>query len=236
MRLYLYGCASITNILCWLILFYLFCINNKAEIFFLYMTLLNFTMATIYITLKFILELRLHRKKGDEISQSEIKNSKIFKFISLKLSKFSFTLCMSVCICYWLLCLGGESLMTFPNNTFFKVFMGLYLHFFIGIVVFLEAFHSEVDFSEDSFLKDFLIFILFAVVYGTILVVLAKSFEKCRIYPFLSLDLNSIILLNIVLIIIFFNVYQMFYFLHRKKENNKLTRFYSNKSFTEIMI
>jgi len=179
----------------------------------------NFTIATLYLTLKFILELRLHWVKDQESALSDIKKSTFFKLISYKLSKLSFTLCMSVCICYWLLCIGGEALMTFPKDNFFIGFLGVYLHFIIGIIIFWEAFHSHFDFSEDRFMKDFLIFLFFDIVYSVILVSLAKSYEKCRIYPFLSLELNAIILLNIVLIIIFFNVYQMFYFLHQNKNN-----------------
>lgn len=236
MRVYLYGCASLINLFCWITLFWLFYINNRIETFFLYLTLLNFTLATIYLTLKFILELRIHKSKENESALLEIRNSNHFKFIHYKLSKFAFSMCTTVCICYWLLCLGGEALMTFPRNTFFKAFTGLYLHFFIGIIVFFEVLNSDFDFTDDKFLNDFLIFLTINIVYGTILVCLAKTYEKCKIYPFLSLEINTIVLLNIVLLIIFFNCYQMFYFLHKRKENNKLVKLFSNKTITENMI
>jgi len=167
---------------------------------------------------------------------SEIRNSGFYKFITNKMSKFSFTLCIGVCICYWLLCLGGEALMTFPTDSIFLAFLGLYLHLIIGIIIFLEILNSDIDFTEDKFLRDFLIFMAIDLIYGSVLVVLAKTYERCKIYPFLSLDLNTIVLVNIVLLVIFFNVYQMFYFIHKHKDNNKLTKFYGTITISENLI
>jgi len=228
MRVLLYGFTAFINIVCWIYLFSLHLIDNKIDVFFLYMTLLNFTLVTIYLTLKFFVELGKYKNKGNENLLEDQKNSFFFKLVNNKLSKFSFTSCISVCLCYWLLCLGGEDIMNLPIRSITQTLMGIYLHFVVGIFILLDNLYSDIDFKEDKFLRDISIFLIFSIIYGIILISLSKTNERYKIYPFLSMDLNLILLLNIVLIFIYFNSYQIFYFIHKKKNDNKLAKFYDS--------
>jgi len=192
------------------------------------MTFVNFALVTIYSLLKFLVELKKNKNKEDENLLEDQKNSFFFKLVNNKLSKFSFTSCISVCTIYWLLCLGGEKIMNSPIKSFPETLMGIYLHFVIGIFVILDNLYSEIDFKEDKFLRDISIFIIINTIYYIILVSLAKTNERYKIYPFLSMDLSFIIMLNVVFIFIYLNAYQIFYFIHLRKNDNKLVKLYNS--------
>lgn len=236
MRIYLYASAACINIIFWLFLQFLFLFNKSYEVFYLYLTLLNFSLSTFYLSMKAYFEFKLHLNKTDAQIVDQIKNSKVFKFTSNILSKFAFTLCIGVCVCFWALCLGGEKLMIFETEHFFKIFSSIYLHFIIGIMIFVEIYHSEIDLKEDYFFRDLVILVIFEVIYAILLDFLAKTYDKYAIYPFLKLETNLVIFLNLIIALISFNVYQLFYYLHSKKQNRRTSSNVTSSDLDEKMI
>jgi hypothetical protein len=224
------GIISLINISLW---FYII-ISNQSVLIFLYLTILSFTISTFYLTSRFIYEiLTFINKEKDIVKFCQIKNSVndiyienniklqaiknnfFFNFINNKLSKFTFSVCITVCKVYWLLVLGGDKLMIFPINDLFLSIMGVYLHFCIGIFILIDMFIIEVKPKKEEFNRDLNIFSLFLIIYSIILVSLAKNFDSCVIYPFLALDYFKILAIKIVIYLNFRNSYQLYYFIHK---------------------
>jgi hypothetical protein len=226
LSIFFLGIISLFNITLW---FYII-LSNQNIIIFLYLTILNFTISTFYLTNRFIYEILAFINRKNNIKLEKIKNNFLFNFINNKLSKFSFTLCITVCKVFWLLILGGENLMIFPTNNLFYSFTGIYLHFCIGIFVLIDMFIINIDPKKEEFNKDLIIYSLILTIYSIILVSFAKNFDSCLIYPFLSLDYYKIIAINIVIFLNLKNSYEIYYFIFKVNNSKINSNIYSNSN------
>jgi len=212
------GFVGLFNLILWPIVM----LNDKDQILlnFLYLTLLNFTLCTIYFIFRFIFEIKIffNTGKNNDISIEIVKNNCIFKFINTHFSKFVFSICITVCQVYWLLILGGEKLMIFPQENFFMKFLGVYLHLIIGIFMYIDMHFIEITLNKKHYYRDFFIFNSIQISYSILLTFLAKNFKSCLIYPFLELDFSQIFSINIVIMFAYKNSYQFYHHIHKRNK------------------
>lgn len=219
-KLIFLGFNAIFNFLLWPLIIF----GNQQSIFikFLFLTILNYTICTIYFCGRFIYELLIYLNRNDELKSEKIKKNSFFIFINNFYSKFSFSLCITVCQVYWLLFMGGENLMTFPADNFFIIFLGVYLHLLIGVAMYIDMHLLEISFNKQNYNRDFLILCLMQIFYSVLLTILAKLNDDCVIYPFLKLDYTQLLAIYIMIIFALRNSYQLYHHCHkRNKPKNK---------------
>lgn len=211
------GFVGIFNIILWPIIM----LSDKDQILinFLYLTLLNFTLCAFYFFFRFYFELLIFFNRDDFVQVENIKNNFFFSFFNKYYSKFVFSICMTVCQVYWLLILGGEKLMTFPQENLFVKFLGVYLHLIIGIFMYIDMNFIEITLDKINYHRDYMIFNLIQICYSILLTILAKNYKSCVIYPFLELELSQILSINIIICLAYRNSYQFYYHIHKSKRN-----------------
>lgn len=214
-KLILYSIISLLNLT---VLFFviIFTFSHLYKTF-LYLTILSFTLSTFYLTTMWIYEIRLHLNKNNPDHQTKIKECRYYRTMRERVFKFVFTIEVTVCVGYWWLCLGGESIMVVSHPIYFN----LYVHFFIGLQLVLELLLTERNHHPQFFLWDYLLAAAIICVYSVFLTFVAKSFKNMTVYPFLKLALTQILAVNLVLFLISFNVYQFLIFILDRKNKNK---------------
>lgn len=238
-KLFFLGAVSLLNLGLWT---YIIFGSKNILLKFLFLTIINYTINTFYLTIRFIYEFLTHINRNDHHKINSLEKNGFFQFINTQGSKFSFSLCITVCQVYWLLVLGGDKLMIFPTNKFVSIFLGIYLHFFTGVIITIDMFIIKVIPNKKIYYRDLIIYCLILIIYSFILVILAKNYEKCVIYPFLRLDIVKIVAINIIISICFRNSFQFYHYIHKRnkpKERNinkhKLSS-ETQKSETDISI
>lgn len=186
-------------------------IYSKPKVY-LYLTTLNFIFCVSYLFIIWIYELKFFINRKDEAKTSAIKKTQLYNFIRNRVFKFAFTTCMTVCMGYWILALGGEKVMTFN----FNIYLNVYVHFIIGVQIFLEHLLTERKMISHVYSQDLIVYLIINVLYSIILTSIAKKLNVV-VYAFLLLDVNQIIAVFLVLLLISFNNYQLFHFIIRKK-------------------
>jgi hypothetical protein len=221
-KLIFLGLNAIFNFILFLLL--IFFGGKEISILFLYLTIINFVICTFYFCNRFIYEYLIYSftNKNQEIQLEKIKNNKFFYFNNNILSKFSFSLCITVCQIYWLLLLGGKNLMLFPTNNFFIIFLGVYLHLIIGFSMVTDMYLLDIILYKEKYNRDFYILCIFQISYSIFLTTLAKINEKFAIYPFLKLDYLQLIAIYIIVLFSLRNSYDLYHYCHkRNKPKNK---------------
>lgn len=165
---------------------------------FITLTIFNFTLDTIYITMITYYELFAYHE------------SKTYQFIKDTCFKFLFVLGMMVCTGYWGLVFLGDRFMPFQMDLM-EILFSVYVHFIISVVIFLDLFVTEHKIVND-FKTDVAILTGFWIFYALLLVSMAKVFG-INIYPFLNFHLKEIIMIYLVLFMFSFNFYQLFVYL-----------------------
>jgi hypothetical protein len=221
------GFVALFNSILWPIVM----LNDKDQILlnFLYLTLLNFTLCTTYFISRFIYQIKIFLNKSNENSIDKIKNNCFFNFMNEQFSKFVFSICITVCQVYWLLILGGEKLMIFPQDNLFMKFLGVYLHLIIGIFVYIDMHFIEITPNKKHYYRDFYIYNFIQISYSILLTILAKNYKACLIYPFLELNFYQIFSINIVIMFAYRNSYQFYHHIH--KRNKQKYNYKNNNNF-----
>jgi hypothetical protein len=220
-RLIFYSIASLINLSIWLVII----IGNIKKIYitFLYLTIISYTSATFYLFTIWIFELRLFLNRNNLEKLKGIKESRCYIHLRERMFKFVFTASATVCTSYWVLVLGGESVMI-AETRFPNILMNIHVHLLIGIQVVLELILNERKHFPDLFLVEYIILISGVIVYSSFITFVSKYFELA-IYPFLTLPIPQVIAINIFLCIVSFNVYQLYhYILHKKNGQQSVSR------------
>jgi hypothetical protein len=169
---------------------------------FLFLTFQNFTLNTFYFTIMCIYEILSHKSKN-------MKTHKFYLFIKNRLFKFVFLMSCSVSAIYWLLYLGGETLMRQEDNI--VVFMtSVYLHFIVTVYVFVDIFLTERKYNHAHFYADFIISSAYMCIYVGLNIILAKTTDIV-VYNYLSLPMRMVIFITIITSIIGVNVYLLYH-------------------------
>lgn len=232
-KLIIYLLANLINFGIWFEI--LISTTKKIYEVFLFLTILSFTFSIFYLLIMLIYEIRLHLNKHDPDKYKSVADCKFYNLVRDRIFKFVFMMNLTVCTGYWSLLLGGDSVMSFN----FHIFLNVYLHFIIGVQIVLELLLTERRFKKDLFIYDYVIGLLIFTFYSFFLIYIAKIHEMF-IYPFLRLEVSQIIGVNLILILISFNVYQLSHFIVEKKqrrivnadeENNRSALLNSNETF-----
>lgn len=227
------GLVSLINIA---LIPFIFFIDNQFFLKFLYLTIINYTICTFFFISRLIFEIwnYFKRKRGRGSSEELCQNNFFIKFLVGHFSKFSFSLCLTVCQVYWLLVLGGEKLMKFPEEDFFVQILSVYLHLIIGVFILVDNFFMGITPNKKEYRKDFVLYIFLQVGYSVLLTFLAKNFEECLIYPFLALDYSKIFAINLVNLFAFKNSYEFYHFSRKNNKKKEPIISESNISSTEF--
>ena len=179
--------------------------------FFMFLTLWNFLICTVYLTLISIYEFL------------EKENSPFYKQLVHRVNKMVFTVCFTVVLGYWILTLMGPDIMQHPNSFWIWV-LTVYIHLFIGVLIVIEFFtNSNRYYTSGFYWKDLLVLTLIMFVYNVILLSLSQNFKELQIYTFLSKKLYQCIGYSLMMIIFYFNGYLLYYSLARKYSKGKIS-------------
>ena len=134
---------------------------------------------------------------------------------------------MTVCTGYWILSLGGESIMPYSATI-----INYYLHLVIGLQMIFELMLIEKNFTHEKYFAIDLVIISFlSILYAIILTYVSKTYDF-SIYPFMKFELSQIIAVFIGLLSISFNAYVIAYFVidhkNKKYKINKKVADYEN--------
>lgn len=195
--------------------------GNQENIFIkfnLFLTIINYTICTIYFCGRFIYELLLYLNRNDEIKSEKIKKNLFFILINNFYLKFIFSLCITVNQIFWLFFSGEENLMDYPAD--FIIFLAGYLQFLIGVGICKHLHLLDIGINRQNYIRDFFILCFIKIFYTVLFTILMKLFNGCVIYPFLKLEF--MILLGIY-IVIFFALKKSYHYYHKRNiQKNKM--------------
>jgi hypothetical protein len=180
----------------------------------LFLTLLSFFSSTCYFVIIMIFQMHFyyHIRKGSY--REAHREHKLYVFVRERIFKFVFTAEVTVCIAFWGLVLCGPTIMVLGDDVG-AILMSVYLHFIIGLQIFMEFMLSKRKLFPELFTKDLIILMCMVAVYSTIIIVVAKTSHN-YVYPFLKLEIQQIIIVNLVLLMLSFNVYHGYHYLLEK--------------------
>lgn len=201
------------------ILFCIYISMNGFPFLFVTLTIINFTLDTIYVTSITYYEYFGHHK------------SKWYLFLKDVAFKFIFVLGMMVCSGYWGLVYLGDKFMPFHFDVY-EVLFSVYVHFIVSLVIFLDLFVTDHQCVTD-YKADMTILAGFWVFYAFMLVTLAKAFGV-NIYPFLNFHLKEIVMIYFILFMLSFNFYQLFDYIVRSKSDK--TRATVHKKLSDRLV
>jgi hypothetical protein len=171
--------------------------------------MINFASCTLYLIAKLI----KHAKKSEH---------GFFTFLDNVLFKFCFTTAGSVCFGYWLLSLGGPSVMPIASS-WKGMTINIYVHGVIGLIMLFELLCFRREHQDQYYYRDLVVVIVFGIMYFTTISLFAE-FADIAVYPFLKLEMSIRFGVFIVLSILSFNSYQLYHFILKRRfpENNNL--------------
>jgi hypothetical protein len=214
-KLLVYMLLNLLNFFVWISV--LFFSGRKIYITFMYLTMLSFTLSISYLLIVLIFEVRLHYHRNDSLKQVQIHQSKFFKFLKERIFKLVFQTSLTVCTGYWILCMGGENVMTLGS----PMVLNLYVHFFIGLQLIVDLLWTQRDYLPEVYVFDFILSMIGITIYHILLVFVAKTYDL-YIYPFLKLEIVQIIAIHLLLCLISFNIYQLFHYVVEKNHKKNL--------------
>lgn len=212
MSFILYSFFFISNVL--FTFFFKFILGIPIILGILYLTMLTFWLSTIYYFIMSFYHLRLYLNRNNEEEHNRIKGNSIYVLFKEKISIFVFVLSFTATIGYWGLLLGGSTLMYFtatPGGLFFSI----YAHGITAVYATVDLIYNHRRYLEESWRKNVLILLAINVTYGVVLTFIAKKFEV-YIYPFLKLEHSAIFGIYLIMIMVTFNMYQIYHFYMRK--------------------
>jgi hypothetical protein len=182
---------------------------------FSYLTILSFSLSTFYFLTLMVFEIRFFILKKNKLLQEDHLNHKFFIFTKDRLAKFAFTASTTVCITYWSMVLAGDIIMNMDHDSN-PIFVNIYIHFIIAVQLLCEVIFSNRNYSKQLYHKDLAIVFFIVGFYSITLTTLAKTLDY-NIYPFLKLEIIHIILVNSLIALLAFNMYQLYHFIIEKK-------------------
>jgi hypothetical protein len=178
---------------------------------FIYLTMINFCLVTIYFAFMTIYEFRIKL-----FGYSTVQSSKVYHFIKNRFFKFIFVLTISVCVYYWFLYLGGDDFMKQrEDSSVEKWLIIIYTHGAITLFVILDFFFTRRQYEEIYFYKDLLIYVILNILYSISIIILSKTTDIV-IYNYLYLEYRMIMFLNISVGIISVNIYLFYNYIMTK--------------------
>lgn len=209
----LYTLFTLSNIL----IFLMIIIHNIRNIFrvFLFLTILSFTLSTVYFTIIWYFEMLLFLSRNNTTRLEELRVNKFYIHMKERIFKFAFTMSMTVCLGYWILCLGGEMIMVYHNNI-----INYYVHLLIGMQMIVEIILIEKNFKhEKHFVRDLIIILGANIIYCIVLTYVSRNYDIV-IYPFMKLAIKNIIAVFIGIMSLSMNMYVIHYFIVDFKNKN----------------
>lgn len=186
---------------------------------FLYLTFISFTLSTFYLMIMFIVEAEKFWHRRNESRIERIQKRRYYVTLRDRLFKIVFTLSLTVCFCYWLLLLGGDTIMMWQSRAF-DIAITVYVHCLIGLMILFELFLTDRNHYDEHFYKDWLILSAVYIVYTVVLTTVCKV-TSVKIYKFLELEMKQIIVLNIIMYILCFNIYMLYFKIMNIKINRR---------------
>jgi hypothetical protein len=183
----------------------LFCIYisfNGFPFIFITLTIINFTLDTIYLLV---------------ITYHEIlnyKESRLYCFIKDTLFKFLFVMALMVCTAYWGFVYLGDKFISFQLEPL-QIIFSVYSHFVVTVIIICDLFFTEHDCKPDYKL-DMIILSTVWVFYAACLIILSKVYDV-NLYPFLNFAVRELIMIFLVLFMFLFNYYQIFDYIITKR-------------------
>jgi len=212
LKLLLYVVLSLINIA--LFLNSLIVWGSRFYMDFLYLTILSFTSSMVYLAINAVYEILFYVKRNEEWRVQQLKEGAFYNFIRDRFFKYVFTCECTICIAYWMLCMGGETIMVLPKGL--NLAVTIYLHFLIGLQIFLESILTQRSHLKDLFYFDYVFLLVAIILYSIFLTAMNKLYDLGT-YPFLKLNYGPIIAINMGMFLISFNVYQVLDYIVAKK-------------------
>jgi hypothetical protein len=126
----IYSFLSLVNIAFWIGI--VASTINTLYITFSYLTVITFTITTFYFSTHFGYNLKYFILEKQQKLTDEHEQDRFYLFMRDRFSKYSFCASTTICILYWCLMLGGDSLMYMDNDST-PLYVNLYVHFLIGV-------------------------------------------------------------------------------------------------------
>ena len=225
LKMLIYLIISIIDLFVWLgIIIYTF---DQLYQTFLFMTTISYTLSTFYLLTMSFYELYLYLHKNNEVRHKKIKESKIYSFLRDRLFVFIFTAEVTVCTTYWVLRMGGRSIIDIETSPPLPI--NLHIHFFIGFQILLEHLLTDRKHYKQDFIKESMLFYAFSLIYSIFLTVVVRTYDL-NIYPFLKLEYSQILAINIVELMAQFNVYQLYHYIMDSKNSKKNNSIYEENN------
>jgi len=182
---------------------------------FLHLTIISFLFSTFYFTLIWFFELFVIIYRNDYNRRQQILVNKFYKWMKERIFIFAFTTSLTVCLGYWILCLGGESIMIYNHNI-----LNYYLHILVGLQMIIELILIENNFKHKNHFGMGIFIVCTAIMIYTIMIIFVAKKYNFTIYPFLNLEIKMIVGIFIGIASLSLNVYLVIYFVIEKKNEN----------------
>jgi len=179
---------------------------------FFYLTVINLTVTTVYLTAIMYLEFASIRSL--EVSQKAVEFWKDHYF------KYAFVLSELVFCLFWGLVLLGDNFMTWPHSILSKL-ITIYVHGIICMLMLLEVFITPHKYNESHKTRDLVIIVVCLVSYILIQIV-ATEVVKYIIYPYLKwISGMQLTVMNLLITWLTLNLYQFYIYLLKYKNQNQ---------------